>query len=416
VLQAFIEEFSMKKTVVKEEKSSPVHFKTSKIKQTFFWCLLVIIPLVLIELFSYSYIKLVIGKKPYRGKLEKIRHVKNPYHPYLGYVHAPNLNIRISKPLSKEKKLVTDDNGFSVTPSFSFANQDLTIAVTGGSTIFGVGSTDNSTTVPSILERLINQRMNIRAEVANLALRGGQSFQEMLLVDRFFAENQADLVLAISGRNDADAYFHDPTVEGAFLKKDIWNNAVSLVHRAERSEFVVIGLQSKLRSLSYTYDLLYRFLGPSKNSPPPPPAAAPDPNLRREAVINMKQRAKITATHFAAADQISRMNGASFVMFLQPTLFGKNIWSEAEIRRTARIRKKVGDDRFNKDRQNETEFYDAFQKSKKPFHFIDLSGIFLESEETLYIDVCHYNDLAAEKFAEKIFESIQPLLLKMSTR
>lgn len=404
----------MKKNVVKGAKSSPVNLKKSKIKQAFFWCLLVIIPLVLIELFSYSFIKLVIGKKPYRGKLEKIRHVENPYHPYLGYVHAPNINIRISKKLSKEKKLVTDDNGFSVTPSFSFANPDLTIAVTGGSTIFGVGSTDNSTTVPSILERLINQRINIRAEVVNLALRGGQSFQEMLLVDRFFAENRADIVLAITGRNDAAAYLRDPTVEGAFLKEDVWNNAVSLVHRAERSEFVVIGLQSKLRSLSYTYDLLYRFLGPSKNSKPP--AAASNPNLRREAIINMKQRAKITATHFAAADQISRMNQAAFVMFLQPTLFGKNIWTEEEIRRVARIRKELGDEGFNKYRRNEEEFYDALREIKKPFHFIDLSGIFLESNETLYIDNCHYNDLAAEEFAEKIFESIQPLVLKMSIR
>jgi lysophospholipase L1-like esterase len=310
--------------------------------------------------------------------------------------------------------LVTDDNGFSITPSFSFANPDVTIVTTGGSTIFGVGSSDNASTVPSILERLINQRLNIRAEVVNVALRGAQSFQEMLLVNRFLAENRADLVLAITGRNDASAYFHDPTVEGSFLNKTVWHNAVPLVHRAERSEFVVIGLQTKLRTWSYTYDLLYRWLGPSKNSKRP--VDPPKPNLRREAVIHMEKRAKITATHFVAADQISKMYGAGFVLILQPTLFDKDTWTEEEIRRITKMRQIFGPDGFKKYQQNEDEFYDALIEIEKPYHFIDLSNIFLESKETLFIDNCHYNDLAAEKFAEKIFESIQPLLRKIKAR
>jgi hypothetical protein len=414
VLLAFTEEFSMKNDIVKEAKSYPSNLKTSKIKRTFFWCLLVIIPLVMLELLSYSYIKLVIGKKPYRGKLNKVRHVENPYHPYLGYVHAPNITIDISKGISRKMTLVTDDNGFSITPAFSFENPDVTVVTTGGSTIFGVGSSDNSFTVPSILERLINERLNIRAEVVNLALRGAQSFQEMLLVNRFFAENRADLVLAITGRNDAAAHLRDPTVEGSFLKKNVWNNAVALVHRAERSEFVVIGLQSKLRTWSYTYDLLYRLIGPSKNAKLP--VEPPKPNLRREVFINTKQRAKVTATHFAAADQISKMNGATFAMFLQPTLFGKNTWTDEEIRRIARMQEQLGPEGFNKYRQNEFAFYEAFRKIEKPFHFIDHANIFLESNETLYLDNCHYNDLAAEKFAEKIFESIQPFLLKIKAR
>jgi hypothetical protein len=114
--------------------------------------------------------------------------VNNPFHPYLGYVHAPNITFEISKGLSRKMSVATDENGYSITPSYSHVDPDITIIVTGGSTIFGVGSSDNSTTVPSILERLINQRLNKRAEVVNLALRGGQSFQEMLLVDPFLAE------------------------------------------------------------------------------------------------------------------------------------------------------------------------------------------------------------------------------------
>ena len=407
----------MKNDGVKEAKSSPSNLKTGKIKQVFFWTLLVIMPLVIIELLSYSYIKLVIGKKTYRAKLNKMNHaggVENPFHPYLGYVHAPNITIEMTKGTSRKMKLTTDENGFSTTPAFAFENPDLIIIITGGSTIFGVGSSDNSTTVPSILEELTYKRLKLRAEVVNLALRGAQSFQEMLLLDRFFAEYRADLVLTISGRNDADAALRDPTVEGAFLKPPVWNNAVPLVQKAERGEFMVIGLQGKLRSWSYTYDLLYRWLGPFKKSKSTD--KTPKLNLRREASTDTKQRAKISVTHYAVADQISKINGATFVMILQPTIFGKNTWTEVEKDRMKRKGKEKGFGDWEKYRQNEETFYNALREIEKPFHFIDLSNIFFKSNETLYVDHCHYNDLAAEKLAENIFESIEPLLLKLNAR
>jgi hypothetical protein len=392
----------------KNTESNPLSAKTAKIKLYFFQCLLVIVSLVAMELFSFAIIKLTTNKGPYRDQVGQVR---NPYHPYLGYVHAPNFIFDISKGPIKGMRLVTDENGYSVTPSYDHAQPDITIVVTGGSTIFGIGSTDNSTTVPSILERLINERLNIRAEVVNIALRGGKTFQEMLLIDRFFAENHADIVLAISGTNEASGVFDDPTVEGAFLGKHVWNNAVSTVHRAERGEFMLINLTSKLRSWSFTYDLLYRLFDKLPKQEESSSHSGPSkPNLRREAPTTIKQRAKIAATHYAATDQISKMNGAKFIMLLQPTPRYKMNLTEEEMSRIRRRYKSK--DLLQTYGQNEREFYHAFRETEKPFQFVDLSNIFSETKETLYIDYCHYNDLAAEKFAEKILDSIQPLLHK----
>jgi hypothetical protein len=229
----------MKKHTTQQIEATPPPYTAGKIKRFLFICLLVFIPLVIMELFSFAYIKLTSEKGTYRNRVNQ---VDNPYHPYLGYVHAPNSTYDISKATSGEGTLVTDENGYSVTPAFSYANPEITVAITGGSTIFGVGSSDNSTTVPSILEKLINERLKVQAEVVNLALRGSQSFQEMLLVDRFLAEKKADFVLAITGRNDASQAIEEPTVEGAFLKKHIWDNAVTLVHRAEKGDLMVIGI------------------------------------------------------------------------------------------------------------------------------------------------------------------------------
>jgi lysophospholipase L1-like esterase len=394
--------------IEKNTESNSLPAKTAKIKRYFFQFLLVIVSLVAMELFSFAIIKLTKNKGPYRDQVGQVR---NPYHPYLGYVHAPDFILEISKGSIRGMRLETDENGYSITPSYAHAQPDITIVVTGGSTIFGIGSTNNLTTVPSILERLINERLNIRAEVVNLALRGGKSFQEMLLVDRFLAENHADLVLVISGVNEASGAIDDPTVEGAFLGKHVWNNAVSLIHRAERGEFMLINLTSKLRSWSYTYDLLYRqFDKFKKKEESSSPSVPPKPNFRREALTTIKQRAHIAATHYAATDQISRMNGAKFIMLLQPTPRYKMNWTEEEMSRITR--KYESKDLMRIYGQKEHEFYDAFRETEKPFQFVDLSNVFSETKETLYIDHCHYNDLAAEKFAEKILESIQPLLHK----
>jgi hypothetical protein len=214
--------------------------KFSKIKLYFFWFLLIVIPLAIVELASFIIIKLAYDSGEYRSRKET---VANPYHPYLGYANASNSAIRTSKSwIPKKTYIVTDKNGYSITPFSSFENPDLTIIVIGGSTIFGVGASDNSFTVPSVLERLINQKLKIRAEVINLALRGSQSFQEMLLVNRFLAAHKADLVLAVSGRNDSFFASVDPTVEGAFLQKRIWNEAVSLIHKAIMRYSILIRL------------------------------------------------------------------------------------------------------------------------------------------------------------------------------
>jgi hypothetical protein len=185
------------------------------------------------------------------------------------------------------------------------------------------------------------------------------------------------------------------------------------VHRAERGDLILMNLIHKLRSWSYTFDFLYRQL--KSDSRPAESLGAPiEFNIRRDASIDMNQQVKITATHHAAADQISKMNAADFIMILQPSLFTKNKWTTEE---TRRIKKRKWNDETIKTYQlNKDRFYETFRKIEKPFKFVDLSGIFAESNETLYIDHCHYNDLAAEMFAENIFESIQPSLKNITQR
>ena len=83
----------MTNDIDKNTESNPLPAKTAKIKLYFFQCLLVIVSLVAMELFSFAIIKLTTNKGPYRDQVGQVR---NPYHPYIGYVHAPNFIFEIS--------------------------------------------------------------------------------------------------------------------------------------------------------------------------------------------------------------------------------------------------------------------------------------------------------------------------------
>jgi hypothetical protein len=64
-------------------------------------------------------------------------------------------------------------------------NPKIRIAVLGGSSIFGVGSTSNATNIPSQIESKLNNKYKIKAEVTNLAVRGYNSFQELIPFTNF---------------------------------------------------------------------------------------------------------------------------------------------------------------------------------------------------------------------------------------
>ena len=106
----------MKNDRGKSAESTPSSPRIGKKKLYFFWCLLVILSLVAMELVSFTIIKLTRRKGFYRDRVGQVR---NPYHPYLGYVHAPNMTYVITKKgLAKEMSLTTDENGYSTLPFF----------------------------------------------------------------------------------------------------------------------------------------------------------------------------------------------------------------------------------------------------------------------------------------------------------
>lgn len=367
---------------------------------------LIAVSLLLLEGLSFAVFRLA-GFTPYRPVP-----VENPHHPYLGWVHAPDITVHAANCSGPEVSLLdTDADGFSSTPHYSFPDPDIRIVITGGSTMFGVGSITSATSVPSLIEKLIVEETGIRAEVHNIAVRGYQSFQEMLALLRFSSMYGFDLALAISARNDSYHAAHEQERQSALLPGNP-HRASEFVRRAESNEFILLGTITALRSYSYTVDLLAQLAGMDKNAGRArTPGRIPSSKRRQQDrnFSDVRRRAEITRANYALMDRTAQQNDAEFLMVLQPTLYTRPVMTDTE-----RDCAESGPDNpfgmFH--REFEKRFYDAFTDLEKPFRFLDAQASLdaIGEQEALYVDKAHYNDRGAELLAHFVVGQIRPLL------
>ena len=80
------------------------------------------------------------------------------------------------------------------------------IFITGGSTAWGSGAPSQKQTIPSLLERILNERISPRTgyryEVINTAFPAWTTTQEKLLIQQRLVDMHPDVILMFSGTND----------------------------------------------------------------------------------------------------------------------------------------------------------------------------------------------------------------------
>ena len=90
------------------------------------------------------------------------------------------------------------------------SNPDYRIFLIGGSTMFGVGSTSDDSTIPSYLEQEIrNNFKEFNVEVINAGIPQAYSFTEKQLVQETLLNYEPDLLLIYDGWNDVDIEYEN---------------------------------------------------------------------------------------------------------------------------------------------------------------------------------------------------------------
>ena len=332
-----------------------------------------------------------------------------PYHPYLGWEAARSTTFKgtLAGGLH-DWKIDTDSLGRSITPYLNTSDPVVELAILGGSTMFGVGSSGNSTTVPSLIERELYRRTRLRIEVHNLAVGGYTSFQEMLSLERFMVTGRVDIVVSISGYNDAFAAAFEKGPEFGLLPDKVYPKA-DLVRSMERGELKVLPVAmsiflGRLRRWFCAIDLLGKAsdrIAPRQDQGAWARMPAPEGK-------EVEHRARWVMTNYAMMDALAKQNGARFFMFLQPTALTRKALVPAERQCLDSLDRAV----VGRLWPVQKVFYDAVRGAEKRFAFYDITHCLDSLQGPAYADDAHYLDGGAGAVANAVCDVIVPVVLE----
>jgi hypothetical protein len=337
------------------------------------------------------------------------RKLLSQFHPYLGWEPSADARHRTDKPFqNKPQYISTDSLGRSITP-LKYENPEVKIAFLGGSTAFGIGSDSNKFTVPSVLERLIYDRLNLKAEVFNLAVPGYQSFQELSQLRRFFLSETADIVVSFTGYNDAALALLEPNLRSSLMRNEVFENATTLVRDAEKGQPIVRNLDGFLRSKSNLADLMFRVINRVSQKLAPRFGRAVDaPPLSPDYTI-VSHRVKIALENYSMIKHLSSLHGAPYVVILQPHAYTwKNF--KFDLPDQSAEKHKITGKFIN------NFFANLLQNDASKLKFQNILNVFDELSDSVYVDRAHYSDKGAALVANRIFDILRPNLFEIKAR
>ena len=134
------------------------------------------------------------------------------------------MGVGVSRELAPIPLLFPDKHGEFVNinsdgfrgEEFNFSETDYKIFFLGGSTIFGVGSLSDETTIPRQVEKKLQEK-GYDVKVINAGIPAATTLDELYLLDNFLLKYNPDMIVMYDGYNDAGNYhlrkFHIPYEE-----------------------------------------------------------------------------------------------------------------------------------------------------------------------------------------------------------
>lgn len=301
------------------------------------------------------------------------------------------------EPSSSGKGWSTDAHGFRnngslrVSPGQNTPRKEIRIAVTGGSTAWGVGVTDHQT-LPAVLQKLLADRcQSSKVVVWNAAISAQTSGQERRRFETDILPLKPDIHIAFTGFND------------------IYNSYTGLLPHQNRDYFEVgkyFGargvddfipgppkLEDYFLRISYLASLAYFRLTYD------PARVAEAINRRaagRDVTIDSSLR---TARIFS---KWAKDYGYEFFYVLQPS-----IYSTRKRLTTIEIAIRKSDEEFgNFHSRGYSRLKDALLRDARVVNFVDADLAIADEEKDLFIDNVHFGDRGYSMLAEYMASSL----------
>tara|TARA_B100000029_G_scaffold93926_1_gene84064 strand:+ start:20202 stop:21323 length:1122 start_codon:yes stop_codon:yes gene_type:complete len=265
------------------------------------------------------------------------------------------------------------------------------IFVIGGSTVYGSGSTSDSTTIPGFLQQFFdNSEMSKKIQVINAGIEGSTSVEEVHRIKNDLIHFNPDIVVLYHGTNDAhldwNRYTNHETFETTLEKKILF--------------FFQTNLPEYKTPINSIY-LINRIMG---NTPTNLDNTISETYYKSE---HMTERSLLWHDRLEESCKFGNENGFKTVVLLQPVLgTGEKPLTQYE------------KDFFSGMGGHEnTMIYDRFANGLTGLDqhcnvVQDLRNIFDETSEFIYFDNAHMSDFGNEIVSERIFEILKPIVLE----
>ena len=300
-----------------------------------------------------------------------------------------------------------DERGLRATPGEHAAGPEaVRLLCFGGSTMMGMGARD-AHTIPAVLARRLGE-LGHRAAVTNMGQLGHNNTQETIALQQLLKQGaRPDIVLFYDGINEmvcaeqtgaADRVMHEAARRAEF----------NIFYTDRRADLVKAGL---LAAMPRTVRRLRELTGL--------PLRGPLPAGRFDlAAIDIPALARAVVEVYAANLRLIRLLAGAYgfrpLFFWQPVITTK--------------RDKTVDERFF-----ESEFTGSLETRRRLFaaviderrrhpeltqaaDCIDLSGLFDDCAEPVYIDLYHLSEAGNEAVAEAMLPAVTAALIATSTR
>ena len=286
--------------------------------------------------------------------------------------------------------------------------EDYTIFILGGSTVAGLGCSSNEHTIAAQIEKKLRQKNDLfeSVRVINAGTSAYVSYQERIRVDEILGLHSPDMIIALDGFNDA---FFVSTWAGRGWRP-YWQPEYTARTREIREALegvpLHIRIKETLRKKSIIYNTLLYILAQNTSRNPG------EMNFLNQKVVTdaaIRTAVSTYENNHILMQKICHLHGVDYMGVLQPTL------TDSALKPHKSPEEKTIVKQWILNFQNPEAYYPPIEKfymrssrlEKQHDWFYDLSKMFAEEEKTLYVDTCHYNDLANELIADHLVELIE---------
>ena len=261
----------------------------------------------------------------------------------------------------------------------------LRVFVVGGSTVFGVGSSSDSTTIPGYLQKQYDFNSELNIEVINAGVPKAYSFTNANLIKKNLINYEPDLFIIYSGWNDLGKSSEDSYFD-AYGELGIESKILGFLTKNEYYESFGILFKNYQLWRTSTID-----------------------NVKIKNYDYSEKNAKNWQSTWNEVCELGKRNNFDVIVTLQPLLGTGSKQLTNEESRNYEL--------YNQ--ENKLSHYENFanvlpELNAKCIGAKDLRNIFQNINETIFFDDVHTGDLGNEIIAKELFELSLPILKEKS--